>query len=266
MKITVHPLFIAVGIASALFGGLPVFIIYALTALLHECGHIFCASKMGLECSKISLMPYGAAAMCNLEGISAIDEIKLSLSGPAVNTLICIACAGLWWFYPETYSYTDVIFQASKVMLLINVLPAYPLDGGRIAQCVLITFLSPKIASIVLRIISLLLSIAFILLFFLWQKNLSLLIFAAFLFFSAFEKSANFSKMTFAFQKPKRGREIKEVLLSNSSTYKDAIRYLDGSKYIIFKFYSQSYLDEICQDELLTLMETHNIYDKILDR
>ena len=73
MKFTLHPLFIAIGLLSAIFGGLTVFIIYALTALLHECGHIFCAARLGYRCEKVSLMPYGAAAVCDTEGISAAD-------------------------------------------------------------------------------------------------------------------------------------------------------------------------------------------------
>ena len=110
MKITIHPLFLAVGLLSALFGGLPIFIICALTALLHECGHIFCAARLGFECKKISLMPFGAAAVCDIEGISPSDEVKLSLAGPLVNFILCVGVAGLWWFFPETYAYTDLIF------------------------------------------------------------------------------------------------------------------------------------------------------------
>ena len=180
MKITVHPLFIALGIASAIFGGFPVFIIYALTALLHECGHIFCARRLGYACSKISLMPYGAAALCDTEGISAIDEIKLALSGPLVNALICVGCAGLWWFFPVTYAFTDTVFSASAVMLAINLLPAYPLDGGRAARCLLKLFLKEKTAKIALRVVSVVLSVAFVFIFFFAFKNLSFLVFAAF--------------------------------------------------------------------------------------
>ena len=141
MKITIHPLFLAVGLLSALFGGLPIFIICALTALLHECGHIFCAARLGFECKKISLMPFGAAAVCDIEGISPSDEVKLSLAGPLVNFILCVGVAGLWWFFPETYAYTDLIFYASAGMLVLNLLPAYPLDGGRVVKCVLGSFL-----------------------------------------------------------------------------------------------------------------------------
>lgn len=265
MKITVHPLFIALGIASAIFGGFPVFIIYALTALLHECGHIFCAQRLGYACSKISLMPYGAAALCDTDGISAADEIKLALSGPLVNALICVGCAGLWWFYPVSYAYTDTVFSASAVMFVINLLPAYPLDGGRAAKCLFSLFLKEKTAKITLRVLSVVLSVAFVLVFFLAVKNISFLIFAVFLLCSAFEKEVPMSRIAFAAKKPRRGKDVKQVMLNKNSTYKDALRHVDGSKYLIFRFYDDGNLDEITEDELYELLQKHNIYDKIIN-
>ena len=264
MKITLHPLFIALGLASAIFGGLPVFIIYALTALLHECGHIFCASRMGFSCGKISLMPYGASASCDTEGISPADEIKLALAGPCVNALICVATAGLWWFYPQTYAYTDTVFSASAVMLTINLLPAYPLDGGRAVRSLLSLFMPVKTAKIILRALSPVLALALVLIFVFAYRNLSLLTFAVFLLFSAFEREVPLSRINFSAKKPKRGKEIKHVMLSGDSTFKDALRYLDSSKYLIFQFYSDGMLDEITEDELYGLMQTKSIYDKII--
>lgn len=265
MKITLHPLFIAVGIASAIFGGLPVFIIYALTALLHECGHIFCASRMGYMCEKISLMPYGAAASCDTGGISPADEIKLALSGPLVNALICVTCAGLWWFFPETYPFTDAVFSASSIMFLINLLPAYPLDGGRALRCLLVMVMPKKTAVIILRVLSGVLSAAFVLIFFLAYRNLSFLTFAGFLLCSAFEKEPSLTRINFAAKKPKRGKEVRFVMLNESSTFKDAIRHLDESKYLVFQFYSDGLLDELTEDELYEQLQSHNIYDKILE-
>ena len=265
MKITLHPLFIAIGIAAAIFGGFPVFIIYALTALLHECGHIFCASRLGFKCEKISLMPYGAAAVCDTEGISPRDEIKLALSGPAVNALICVATAGLWWFFPVTYAFTDTVFSASAVMLAINLLPAYPLDGGRALRCLLIKFMPEKAAKLVLRVISGLLAVAFVLIFFLAYKNLSFLVFAVFLLVSAiFEKDTRLSRISYKTKKPKRGKEIKHVMLSADSTFKDALRHIDSGRYLIIQFYGDGILDEICEDELFDLLQSKTIYDKIL--
>ena len=265
MKITVHPLFIALGIATALFGGLPIYLIYALTALLHECGHIFCASKMGFKCERVSLMPYGAAAICRAEGMRAADEVKLALAGPAVNGFLCVLCAGLWWFYPVTYAYTDTVFQANAVMLAVNLLPAYPLDGGRVLGSILGKFMLHKKVKITLRAISIVVSLSLVLLFFLAFKNISLLIFAGFLMCSAFERDGVLEIISFRTKKIKRGREMRHVILTSSSTFKDALRYVNDGKYCVFQYYSDGILDEITEEELFELLETHSIYDKVFE-
>ncbi len=266
MKITIHPLFLAVGLLSALFGGLPIFIICALTALLHECGHIFCAARLGFECKKISLMPFGAAAVCDIEGISPSDEIKLSLAGPLVNLLLCVAVAGLWWFFPVTYAYTDLIFYSSAGMLVLNLLPAYPLDGGRIAKCVLSNFIKKDRAlNLALRAVNILVVISIIFIFIFALRNISLLTTAGFLFCAALSKSPPAVKINFAAKKKKKGREIRYVILDENATFKDALRFVDSSRYLVLQLYNEKFLDEITEDELYEKLLTRSIYDKILD-
>lgn len=264
MKIKIHPLFLAAGLLSAMFGGLPIFIICALTALLHECGHIFCAAKLGFECTKVSLMPFGAAATCDIDGISPADEIKLALAGPAVNFALCIVSAGLWWFFPETYAYTDLIFYANSAMLILNILPAYPLDGGRVASCVLRKVLNVRAVSITLRVINVLTVAALIAVYFLIIKNFSVLAVAAFLLCSAFEKSPPAQKINFAERKKKRGREIRYIILDESATFKDALKFVDGSRYLVLQIYGDKFLDEITEDELYEKLLSHTLYDRIL--
>ncbi len=265
MKISVHPLFFAAGLITALFGGFPIFMICALTALLHECGHIFCAGRLGFECTKISLMPYGAAAVCNIEGISPWDEIKLALAGPAVNFFLCVAVAGLWWFVPQTYAYTDLIFYANAAMLVLNLLPAYPLDGGRVAKCVLCLFLKPQTAEITIRIVNLAVVAALIALYFTVARNFTLITAAAFLLCSALTKSPPAQKINFSARKKKSGREIKYVVLSQNSTYKDALRFVDGNRYLILQIYEdEKFLDEITEDELYKKLQNSSLYDKLV--
>ncbi len=265
MKIKIHPLFLAVGLLSALFGGLPIFIICALTALLHECGHIFCAARLGFDCTQISLMPFGAAAVCDIEGISSTDEIKLAISGPFVNLVICVAVAGLWWFVPQTYAYTDLVFYASAAMLVFNLLPAYPLDGGRVAKCLLRKFFSAKTSSLVLRAVNILAVIAIVLVFVFALRNYSLLAAALLLLCTALERDKPAQKINFAAKKKKRGREIRYVILGENATYKDALKFVDDSRYLVLQIYGEEFLDEISEDELYKKLLEASIYDKILD-
>lgn len=265
MKIKVHPLFLFVGLLSALFGGLPQFVICVLTALLHECGHIFCAARMGFECSEISLMPYGAAATCDIEGISPADEVRLALAGPLVNLLLCVAVAGLWWFYPVTYAYTDSVFYASAGMLALNLLPAFPLDGGRVAKCALLKFLKPKTVNIILRAVNIAVVIALVPVFFFVYQSYSVIAIAILLLCSAFTKSPPAQKINFAARKKKRGREIRYVILDESATFRDALRFIDSNRYLVLQIYGEVFLDEITEDELYEKLLHKNIYDKIIE-
>ena len=232
---------------------------------MHECGHIFCAERLGFECTKVSLMPYGAAAVCDIEGISPSDEIKLAISGPLVNFFMCVAVAGLWWFVPQTYAFTDLLFYANAAMLILNLLPAYPLDGGRVAKCILRKFLKPKGAEITIRIVNVLVVAGLVTLYFTLTRNFTVLFVAAFLLCSALTKSPPAQKINFAARKKKRGREIRYVIVSENATYKDALRYLDGSRYLVLQVYDdEKFLDEITEDELCKKLQNCNIYDRLI--
>lgn len=266
MKLSIHPLFFAVMIFCALFGGLPTALICLVTALMHECGHIFCAARMGFKCEKIKIMPYGAAAMCDVEGIRAGDEIKLALAGPAVNAAVCVALAGLWWFFPETYAYTDTVLYANLAMLAVNLLPAYPLDGGRVAGCVLTKLFSKRVSAIALRVIAALCAALLTVAFFLSGYNPTLLIFALFLVCSAIEKPPSAQLVNFSSAgKLKRGIEVKYVLCDGNLTYREAFKKLDDKRYLVLQLYDGGVADEITQDELYAQATEHSFYDRVFD-
>lgn len=264
MKITVHPLFFAVIIFCAFFGGFFVSIIFALTALLHECGHVFCAARLGYECKQIKLMPYGAAAVCDIDGIKWRDEVALALAGPAVNAAICVGVAGLWWFFPSTYAFTDTIMAASLAMLIVNILPAYPLDGGRVANCLLSHIFSPKAARIILRAANVAIAAGMIAAFFISGYNVTFLFFALFLLCSAIEKSPPAVRINFASRAAlRRGMEVKTVLVDSGLTVKGAVRLLDDKHYLVLRNSADG--REITQDELYLLMAERGIYDPVFD-
>lgn len=259
MKIRIHPLFFAMGILCAIFGGLTEFLICVLTALLHECGHIFCAARMGFTCRKINLMPYGASAVCEIEGITAADEIKLALAGPLVNFAIVVAVAGLWWFFPVTYAFSDTVFYANVAMLALNLLPACPLDGGRVLKCALTKFLRPKTVDIVLRVMCVAAAIAAAAAYFTAFKNVSLIAVALFLLVSAFEKPTYAEKINFAAKKKKRGREIKYVILDENATLRDALRFISSGRYLVVQLYGETFVDEITEAELYNKLMNSSI-------
>ncbi len=141
LKISVHPLFIIFGIYFVLTGKVFSFAVFTLVAVIHELGHSIVAEKLGYRLKKITLMPYGAVVSGEQDLFSYSDEIVVALAGPITNIVTALTFVAAWWFAPEIYPYTDLAVFASVSIATINLLPCFPLDGGRI----LLAFLSRKI-------------------------------------------------------------------------------------------------------------------------
>ena len=192
MRISVHPLFFVFGLYFALTGKVFLFLTATLTALIHELGHAYYAEKLGYKLNKISLMPYGAVVNGAIDGLSYADEILVALFGPLVNLFICLVFTAFWWLMPETYAYTDSVVFANLSVACINLLPAYPLDGGRIFSAFLSNFLPRTKALLITKILGIFLALCFLGLFIFscfHTFNLTLLFFAGFIFVGAITKT-----------------------------------------------------------------------------
>ena len=133
----VHPLFLLLGVYYCFIGELPLFLLSALVALQHECAHAFAAAKLGYRLDRVVLMPYGAVIDGDLSGISFKDEIFVAVWGPLCNLVTAAGFAALWWIYPTAYAFTDTACYVSLAVALVNLIPAYPLDGGRVLRAAL---------------------------------------------------------------------------------------------------------------------------------
>ena len=132
-----HPLFLIVGVWYACTGELFLFLMSALVAIQHECAHAFASARLGYKLNKIVLMPFGAIIDGDLRGITCKDEIFVALCGPLCNLITAGFFVALWWLTPTMYAFTDTACRSSLSIALVNLLPAYPLDGGRIVKCAL---------------------------------------------------------------------------------------------------------------------------------
>lgn len=114
-----------------------------LFALLHEYGHCYVAQRLGFPTKEIKLWPLGAlASIEGLEKVSAIEEIAISLAGPCVNIVLSIFFAAI---YLLTHSQLIEIFWVMNVILaLFNLIPAFPMDGGRTIRAMLFLITKDK--------------------------------------------------------------------------------------------------------------------------
>lgn len=105
---------------------------FAFVVLAHELGHYFCARKLGYKLDSFFLAPYGVSLNYKEAAFDSSDEIKIALAGPLVNIFFSILAVAFFWIYPESYCFTITFVEESLILGLFNLLPCYPLDGGRI--------------------------------------------------------------------------------------------------------------------------------------
>jgi Zn-dependent protease/predicted transcriptional regulator len=120
----------AIGIASAiiLFG----------SVLIHELSHSYVAKKNGLPIGRITLFFFGGVSEMTEEPRDAGLEVRMAAAGPLMSFLIAAVLGGLWYLggianapvaITATLGYSALINTALGVF---NLLPAFPLDGGRV--------------------------------------------------------------------------------------------------------------------------------------
>ena len=115
------------------------FVALFVTILLHVFGHVFAARRVGGWAQEIILWPLGGLAYCEAPHRPG-PQFAVAAGGPAVNLLIFGVTLGVFELLPEnlvgealgTLRFTLVHWNL--VLLVFNVLPVYPLDGGRMFQ------------------------------------------------------------------------------------------------------------------------------------
>lgn len=101
--------------------------------LLHELGHVVTARGYGIDVQEVELLPFGGVA--RLEGLMELNpriEAGIALAGPLTNVVL-LAAGALLWRYEVVSGTWPMSFMATNVAVAgINLVPALPLDGGRL--------------------------------------------------------------------------------------------------------------------------------------
>ncbi len=124
--------------------------------LLHEYGHALAARCFGITTQDIIITPIGGLA--RLIGMSRHhpgQEFLIALAGPLVNLALCV----LFLFYllvtgqnlqpSSVSSFPQILFWANLALFLFNLVPAFPMDGGRILRSLLAIFMPYRWATLV---------------------------------------------------------------------------------------------------------------------
>lgn len=272
INFSIHPLFYLLGFYNAITGQIFTFVIYTLTALVHELGHSVVANSLGYKLNKITLMPYGAVVSGQIEGLNFNDEVKIALAGPLINIAIGLLFVASWWLFPQTYAYTDVVAFANFSMAIINLLPVFPLDGGRVLMASLGTILGNEKATKICTVVGILTSIGLFILFLIGVfngiVNVSILFFSLFVFFGVIGKTKEnkYVKIYVGLSKEKlaRGVAYKKQALDKSVTVKKMLSVLDcDSINEIVVFDGQKEIAKLNQNRINKIIEMGDIYSPL---
>ncbi|HJR15332.1 MAG TPA: site-2 protease family protein [Gemmatimonadales bacterium] len=114
--------------------------------LLHEFGHIFTARRFGVRTPDVILLPIGGVARLERIPEEPRQELLIAIAGPAVTAIIALVLyviirlsgndAGLGDLSPSR-PFLSLLMNVNVYLLLFNLIPAFPMDGGRVLRAVL---------------------------------------------------------------------------------------------------------------------------------
>jgi Zn-dependent protease len=129
-------------------------LLFFASLLVHELGHAFVARRQGISVQEIRLFLFGGVTAMGREPASPGEDFKIAAAGPAATLLVVLVCLAadlalvgshrLWHAatLDGTVPITPVLLALSWllpmniIILVFNLLPAFPLDGGRIARAI----------------------------------------------------------------------------------------------------------------------------------
>lgn len=123
--------------------GLGTALAFFLCILLHEMGHALVARKEGIPMRGITLFLFGGVAQMEAEPPSALKEFFMAIAGPVVSLVLGGIFAILWGlgmvqgWHPAAVAVFGELAFINILVLVFNMVPAFPLDGGRVLRSIL---------------------------------------------------------------------------------------------------------------------------------
>ena len=144
-RVKAHPLLPVLLLAAAL-GGMGERLLPTLAALaLHEAGHLLAARWLRLRVDEVEITPLGGLmTVANLDEAPPLRRFLLAAAGPLASLCGCVLAPFLYRRGAMAFDLTGAFIHANLMLLLVNLLPALPLDGGRMLQAALNRFFPPR--------------------------------------------------------------------------------------------------------------------------
>lgn len=171
--------------------------------IAHEYGHALVARRYGIPTRDIFILPIGGLARLEYLPPEPKKEMIIAIAGPLVNLLIALLLSSILWvtgeisFWKDIRSFDDLLrphgllfalLFLNLMLFLFNLIPAYPMDGGRIVRSMLSIYYGKRKATIWVSYLAQVIGIVFFLVGTYWTRP-TLALIGVFVFFtSAWER------------------------------------------------------------------------------
>jgi Zn-dependent protease len=197
--------------------------------VLHELGHALTARRFGISTKKITLLPIGGIASLDRIPESPRQELLVTIAGPLVNVIIAIL---LYFIVPVqeyarlnftesfealmSFSFQNFLFYLFIVnvgLVFFNIIPAFPMDGGRVLRALLAMRLNRVKATKIASSIGQIIAVIFLLVGLLY--NPFLIFIALFIFLGAYGENQMVQQLALL-----NGHTVEEAMLLHITTFK----------------------------------------------
>lgn len=210
--------------------------------VLHELGHSLTAKRFGINTKKITLLPIGGIASLDRIPESPKQELLVTIAGPLVNVVIASLLYFIIPFQEFTQQNFDEILESLNSLTLqnfllylfivnvglvvFNIIPAFPMDGGRILRALLAMKMDRVKATQIASSIGQFIAVIFLLVGLLY--NPFLIFIALFIFLGAYGENQMVQHLALL-----KGHKVKEAMLTNITTFNPESTMDDTTKVIL---------------------------------
>ncbi len=118
-------------------------LIFFASVLAHELGHAYFAHRFNIPVNRITLFIFGGVAQIEKQPETARSELVIAIAGPAVS-LVLAGLFGALWYATRSLAVLAAPFfwlaQINLMLSLFNLIPGFPLDGGRVLRALVWSF------------------------------------------------------------------------------------------------------------------------------
>lgn len=231
---------------------------YILALILHELAHIYIATKKGYSLKEFKISLFGVNVTLN-EQIDDSDSFAINMAGPVFNLILTVVCVAMYWLVPKSFVVLNLFCVSNLTLAIFNLIPIYPLDGGKIFASSLDNKKYKKLEKIIRYALSGITLICFVISCF-YKTNWFFVILFVFLITSKGEKPNKMS--LFKYSKNKKFEKVELLKTSGEESLFELLKKIQSKKYTIFYFNLNKpmYVDE---DEIIELSTKYPLVTKL---